>query len=199
MEAALQKEGLKLLYSVAWPPQGLYTKDKVDKIADLSGKKFRAYNNSTEEIASLSGMIPTQIEQSDVATAFSTGRVEAMMTSPATGVDVKAWDFLKNYYVLNAWLPRNMVIVNQSAFDALPKAAQDTIMAAAATAEERGWKASMAETEKTTQALKDNGIDVVDPSEEMKAGFEKIGTKMTDEWVKKAGEPGKTLLEMYKK
>ena len=199
MQQALQKEGLKLLYSVPWPPQGLYTKDKVDTIADLSGKKFRAYNNSTEEIASLAGMIPTQIEQSDVATAFSTGRVEAMMTSPATGVDVKAWDFLKNYYVLNAWLPRNMVIVNQSAFDALPKAAQDVITAAAATAETNGWKASKAETDKTTQALKDNGIDVADPSEDMKAGFEKIGAKMTDEWEKKAGEPGKKMLEAYRK
>ena len=199
MEKALQKEGLKLLYSVPWPPQGLYTKDKVEKIADLSGKKFRAYNNSTEEIASLAGMIPTQIEQSDVPTAFSTGRVEAMMTSPATGVDVKAWDFLKNYYVLNAWLPRNMVIVNQSAFDALPKDAQDEIIAAATTAEERGWKASEAETDKTTQALKDNGINVADPSADLQAGFEKIGARMTDEWVKKAGEPGQTMLEAYKK
>ena len=199
MEEALQKEGLKLLYSVAWPPQGLYTKDKVEAIGDLSGKKFRAYNTSTEQIAGLAGMIPTQIEQADVPTAFSTGRVEAMMTSPATGVDVKAWDFLSNYYVLNAWLPRNMVIVSQEAFDALPKEAQDVVTAAAATAEERGWSASMAETEKTTQALKDNGITVADPSADMKAGFEKIGATMTDAWVKKAGAPGKTMLDAYRK
>lgn len=198
MEAALEKEGLKLLYSVAWPPQGLYTKDEVATLSDLSGKKFRAYNTSTEEIANLAGMVPTQIEQSDVPTAFSTGRVEAMMTSPATGVDVKAWDFLSNYYVLNAWLPRNMVIVNQSAFDALPETAQDAIMAAAATAEDRGWQASMEETKKTTQALKDNGINVAEPSAELKAGFEKIGATMTDAWVKRAGAAGDEMMKAYR-
>ncbi|MEX6508299.1 TRAP transporter substrate-binding protein [Jiella sp. M17.18] len=199
MEEALKKEGLKLLFSVPWPPQGLYTKQKINDISDLSGKTFRAYNKSTEELASDAGMVPTQIEASDIPTAFSTGRVEVMMTSPSTGVDSKVWDFLQDYYELNAWLPRNMVIVNQSAFDALPASAQKVITDAAAAAEKRGWDASKEETRRTTELLKKNGIQVIQPSDKLKAEFKKIGEKMTEAWKQSAGEQGEKLLEAYKK
>ncbi|MCB8838635.1 TRAP transporter substrate-binding protein [Aurantimonas sp. VKM B-3413] len=199
MEKALEKDGLKLLFSVPWPPQGLYTKEKVETIPDLSGKSFRAYNKSTEQLASDAGMVPTQIEAADIPTAFSTGRVAVMMTSPSTGVDSKVWDFLQYYYPLNAWLPRNMVIVNQSAFDALPEGAQTAIMDAAAAAEKRGWDASKEETQRTTDLLKENGIEVVEPSAELKQGFQKIGEKMTEAWKQSAGEDGETLLDAYRK
>ncbi|MBP0618222.1 TRAP transporter substrate-binding protein [Jiella mangrovi] len=197
MEEALGKEGLKLLFSVPWPPQGLYTKQDVTQMGDLTGKSFRAYNKSTEELAKAAGMIPTQIEASDIPTAFSTGRVEAMMTSPSTGVDSKAWDFLTNYYTMNAWLPRNMVIVNQRAFDALPKEAQDAIEKAAAEAETRGWEASEEETKRTTDLLKENGIKVEAPSDDLKSGFQKIGETLTEEWKNSAGDAGEKILKAY--
>ncbi|MBO0903161.1 TRAP transporter substrate-binding protein [Jiella sonneratiae] len=199
MEKALQKQGLKLLFSVPWPPQGLYTKTDVTKMGDLEGKSFRAYNKSTEELAKEAGMIPTQIEASDIPTAFSTGRVEAMMTSPSTGVDSKAWDFLSNYYTLNAWLPRNMVIVNEQAFEGLPKEAQDAVEKAAAEAETRGWQASEEETKRTTDLLKQNGIKVEEPSDDLKQGFKKIGETLTEAWKNEAGDDGAKLLEAYKK
>ncbi|HEX2018191.1 MAG TPA: TRAP transporter substrate-binding protein [Aurantimonas sp.] len=197
MEAALEKEGLKLLFSVPWPPQGLYTKDEVDSVEALSGRSFRAYNTSTEAIAEAAGMVPTQIEASDIPTAFSTGRVAAMMTSPSTGVDSQAWDFLSYYYPLNAWLPRNMVIVNQSAFDALPAEAQTAITEAAAEAETRGWEASREETERATQMLADNGITVAEPSEELTSGFQEIGKTLTENWKESAGEDGAALIDTY--
>ncbi|TFF17987.1 C4-dicarboxylate ABC transporter substrate-binding protein [Jiella endophytica] len=197
MEEALGKEGLKLLFSVPWPPQGLYTKEGVAKMGDLQGKTFRAYNKSTEELAKAAGMTPTQIEASDIPTAFSTGRVEAMMTSPSTGVDSKAWDFLSNYYTMNAWLPRNMVIVNESAFEALPQEAQDAIMKAAGEAETRGWQASEEETKRTTDLLKENGIKVEEPSDDLKSGFQKIGETLTEAWKTEAGEAGAKIIEAY--
>ncbi|MCW4117035.1 TRAP transporter substrate-binding protein [Aurantimonas sp. MSK8Z-1] len=199
MEKVLAKEGLKLLYSVPWPPQGLYAKKDVSQMSDLKGLTFRAYNKGTEAIASKAGMIPTQIEASDIPTAFSTGRVEAMMTSPSTGVDSKAWDFLSNYYDLQAWLPRNMVIVSQDAFDALPEADQKAVMDAAATAETRGWEASKEETKRTTQLLKDNGIKVEEPSDALKTGFTDIGEDLTAAWKASAGEDSAAIIDAYQK
>jgi len=198
MEEALSREGLKLLFSVPWPPQGLWTKEPAETMADLSGRTFRAYNTATEELASAAGMVPTQVEASDIPTAFSTGRVSAMMTSPATGVDSKAWDYLEYYYPMNAWLPRNMVIVNQAAFDALPEDAQTMIVDAATAAETRGWEASKAETERTTKIAADNGIKVTEPSEDLKSGFQAIGDQMAGEWQDKAGEAGTKLMDAYK-
>ena len=197
LEALLEEQGLQLLFSVAWPPQGIYAKKEVTSLADLEGLKFRAYNLGTERVAELAGMVPTQIEASDIPTAFATGRVDAMITSPSTGVDSKAWDFLTHYHDTQAWLPRNMVIVSKSAFDALTPEEQTAVTEAAAAAETRGWEMSQEETRAKTQALIDNGITVVTPSDELKAEFQEIGETMTEEWKERAGEDGAALLDSY--
>jgi TRAP-type C4-dicarboxylate transport system substrate-binding protein len=197
LEAALEEQGLQLLFSVAWPPQGIYARKEVTTIADLEGLKFRAYNLGTERVAALANMVPTQIEASDVPTAFATGRVEAMITSPSTGVDSKAWDFVTHYHDTQAWLPRNMVIVNKAAFDALSPEEQAAVTEAAQAAETRGWEMSRVETDEKTQELTDNGITVVTPSEELKAGFAEIGATIAAEWEANAGADGTALLEAF--
>jgi TRAP-type C4-dicarboxylate transport system substrate-binding protein len=198
LEELLAEQGLKLLFSVAWPPQGIYAGTEATSIADLEGLTFRAYNLGTERVAELAGMVPTQIEASDIPTAFATGRVEAMITSPSTGVDSKAWDFVSHYHDTQAWLPRNMVIVNQAAFDALTPEEQAAVEAAAAEAETRGWEMSQTETEEKTQALVDNGMTIVEPSEELASGFAEIGATIAAEWEASAGEDGAALLEAFR-
>jgi TRAP-type C4-dicarboxylate transport system substrate-binding protein len=197
LEKLLEEQGLQLLFSVAWPPQGIYAKKEVSSLAEMEGLKFRAYNLGTERVAELANMVPTQIEASDIATAFATGRVEAMITSPSTGVDSKVWDFLSHYHDTQAWLPRNMVIVNKAAFEALGEAERAAVMEAAAEAETRGWEMSQTETAEKTKALKDNGVTVVEPSEELKSGFSEIGKTITEEWKGRAGADGEALLQSY--
>lgn len=197
LEKLLDEQGLKLLFSVAWPPQGIYAKKEVKAVADLEGLKFRAYNLGTERVAALAKMVPTQIEASDIPTAFATGRVEAMITSPSTGVDSKAWDFVTHYHDTQAWLPRNMVIVNKAAFEKLTDAEKATVTEAAIAAEARGWEMSKVETEEKTKALKDNGVTVVAPSEELKTGFAEIGKTIADEWRTRAGADGEALLKAH--
>ena len=199
LEKQLASEGLMLLYSVPWPPQGLYTKKAINSVADLKGLKFRSYNAMTGRIAALLGAIPTQIEVPDLPTAFATGRVDAMITSASTGVNTKAQDYLKYYYDIQAWLPRNIVFVNKQAFDALPANVQKAVLAAAKTAEARGWKASMAEMTEKTNILKKSGLKVEKPSPALKAGFAKVGATLAAEWEKNAGADGKAMLEAYHK
>ncbi|EKF43413.1 TRAP transporter substrate-binding protein [Nitratireductor indicus] len=194
----LDGQGLQLLFSVPWPPQGIYTKKEISKVEDLKGLKMRAYNAATERLAQLAGSLPTQVEVPDLPTAFATGRVEAMVTSPSTGANSKVWDFLSHYSDAQAWLPRNMVFVNKAAFQALPEDQQKAVLEAAATAETRGWEASVKETEEKTQELKDNGITVTTPTPELKEGLAKIGATMAEEWAAKAGDEGKAVLDAYK-
>lgn len=199
LEKQLASEGLVLLYSVPWPPQGIYAKKELKSMDDLKGLKFRTYNTFTGRIAALSGAIPTQVEVPDIPTAFSTGRVEAMITSPSTGVDSKAWDYLTHYHDTQAWLPRNMVFANKEAFDKLSAAEKKAVMDAAKAAEDRGWTASAAETSAKTQVLKDNKVTVVAPSDALKKGFSEIGGKIAAEWEASAGADGKALLATYRK
>lgn len=198
LAAKLEEQGLQLLFSVPWPPQGIYTKKEISSVDDLKGLKMRAYNAATERLAQLAGALPTQVEVPDLPTAFATGRVEAMITSPSTGANSKVWDFLSHYSDAQAWLPRNMVFVNKAAFDALPEDQQAAVLEAAATAETRGWEASVKETMEKTQVLKDNGITVTAPSAELKEGLAAIGAEMSAEWAEKAGDEGKAVLDAYK-
>lgn len=195
----LAKQQLRLLFAVPWPPQGIYTKKPIDEISDLNNLNMRAYNASSERLAQLAGAVPTQIEAPDIPTAFSTGRVDAMVTSPATGADTKAWDYLSHFNHAQLWLPKNMVIVNERAFSQLDEATREAVLKAAAEAEKRGWQMSKEETEKALKVLKEHGIEVTEPSPELAKALEKIGQTMTEEWVARAGEQGQQILEAYDK
>lgn len=199
LEKKLAEEGLVLLFSVPWPSQGIYAKKEIKSVDDLKGLKFRTYNTATQRIAQLAGAVPTQIEVPDIPTAFATNRVEAMITSPSTGADTKAWDYLSHFHHTQAWLPRNIVIVQKAAFDALPEDVRKAVLAAAKEAEDRGWKASEAETDEKIGVMQKNGMKIIQPSDALKAGFTKIGETMTTEWEKNAGADGKAILDTFRK
>jgi TRAP-type C4-dicarboxylate transport system substrate-binding protein len=199
LEKQLASEGLMLLYSVAWPPQGIYAKREIKSVEDLKGLKFRTYNAMIGRIAALVGAIPTQIEVPDLPTAFATGRVDVMITSASTGVDTKSQDYLTHYIDTQAWLPRNIVIVNKEAFDKLSAAEKKAVTDAAKVAEERGWKMSIEEMTIKTKALKDAGIIVLPPTPELKIGFAKVGSAIATEWEKSAGPDGAALLAAFRK
>lgn len=198
IEEKLSEQGLTLLYAVPWPGQSIYTKEPVESTADLQGASFRAYNSATERLATLMGAVPTQVETGDIPTAFSTGRVDAMITSPSTGVSSQAWDYTSNYTDTQAWLPKNMVIVNTSMLEELPDDQQQALMQAAEEAETRGWEMSQAETESQIAALKENGMTVSEPSEQLSSELAEIGDTMTEEWLANAGEEGQSVIDAYR-
>ncbi len=197
--ALLEKQGLMPLFSVPWPAQGLYTKNKVNSVKDLSGLRFRAYNATLEEFARLAGASPVQVEAPDIPQAFTTGQVEAMITSPSTGANSKAWDFVSHYTPINAWIPKNIVVVNKRAFDRLDPAVQQAVLKAAAEAEKRGWEMSKAEAEAKTKIMAENGMNIDQPSPELMAGLKEIGDKMLDGWKAKASPEALSILEAYGK
>lgn len=195
----LARQKLVPLYAVPWPPQGLYTNKEIATVDDLKGLKFRSYNAALEKFASLAGAAPTQVEVPDIPQAFSTGQVEAMITSPSTGANGKAWDYVSHYTPINAWVPKNIVVVNKAAFDALDEATRTAVLEAAAAAEARGWEMSMKETDAQTAVLKENGMSVVEPSAELLEGLMKIGEQMQTEWQDSASEQAKSIVADFAK
>src|SRR6188508_359332 len=55
LEKKLQGRGMKLLYAVSWPGQGIYTKDPVKSASDFKGLKMRTYSPLTSRLAELLG------------------------------------------------------------------------------------------------------------------------------------------------
>lgn len=199
IEKALDAQGLKLLYATPWPPQGIYTKKELNSVADLAGLKWRAYNVGTSRIAELVGAQPVTIQAAELPQALATGVVDGLMTSSATGVDSKIWESLTHYYDTQAWIPKNITFVNKAAFDGLPAEVQKAVTDAAATAETRGWELAVEKTKSYMDTLKANGMSVVEPSEELKKGLAEIGAKLTEDWLAKAGDEGKAVLDAYNK
>lgn len=199
LEKKLGEQGMMLLYSVAWPPQGLYTKKPIESAADLKGIKWRAYSPSTARIAELVGAQPVTVQAAEFSQALATGVVDSTMTSGATGVDSKLYEHLTYYYDLQAWLPKNAVIVNKKAFDGLNKGNQDALLKAGKDAEERGWAAAARVNDETLAKLKANGMQVLRPSPELSADMAKVGDTMLKEWLAKAGPDGQALVDAYRK
>ncbi len=199
LEERFAKQGLMILYAVPWPPQGIYSSKPLASVADMKGLKMRTYNPYTSRIAELAGAQPVTIQVAELAQAFATGAVNANITSGATGYDTKAWEVVKNYYDTQAWLPKNIVFVNKAAFDALDKGSQQALAKAAAEAETRGWKISEEKNKWYLGELAKNGMNVAQPSAQLKSDFKKIGDTMTDEWMKTAGSEGQAIVHAYRK
>ena len=199
LEKKLAEQGMMLLYAVPWPPQGIYVNKPIASAADLKGVKWRAYSPATARIAELVGAQPVTVQAAELSQAMATGVVQAYMSSGATGYDTKTYEQLKYFYDTQAWLPKNAVIVNKAAFDALDKPTQAAVLKAGAAAEARGWALSKQKNSEYLELLKKNGMQVLPPSPQLKADMEKVGQVMLKEWLAKAGPEGQQLIDAYRK
>ncbi|MHA2936931.1 TRAP transporter substrate-binding protein [Vibrio sp. RC27] len=199
LEARLDEDGLMLLYSVPWPPQGIYSKKPVNSVDDIKGSKMRAYSPTLSRLAVLLDATPTTVQNVEIPQAFSTGIVDMMITSSSTGVNSQSWDYLSNYTDVQAWIPKNMVIVNKRAFKRLPSEVQSELLATAELAETRGWEMAEKETVVQTAALAENGIEVAAPTEDLMTSLKSVGETMAKEWAEEAGDNGKAILADYQK
>jgi TRAP-type transport system periplasmic protein len=197
IEDRLAKQGMMLLFSVPWPPQGIYSKKSLNSTADMKGLKWRSYSPVTAKLAELVGAQPVTIQAAELSQALATGVVDSYISSGATGYDTKTYEHVKNWYDTQAWLPMNGVIVNKKAFDALDKPTQDAVLKAGAEAETRGWKVSEEKNGWYLGELKKNGMNIAAPSAQLSSELRKIGESLAADWVKKGGADAQTILDTY--
>ncbi|MFT5659147.1 MAG: TRAP-type C4-dicarboxylate transport system substrate-binding protein [Gammaproteobacteria bacterium] len=193
----LNSDGLMLLYTSPWPAQNLYSNKAINRLADLSGLKMRAYSPTTSRLADLMGTVPVNIPFSDVAQAFTTNAIDAMVTSPSTGVNSQSWDYISHFTTINAWIPKNMVFVNKKIFDRLDQDTQQVILTAAANAEKKGWALGRKLAVEHTDTLEQNGMIVSPPTKKLDGELREIGKVMVSEWLAEAGENGKSVVDAY--
>jgi len=198
LEDKLGKQGMMLLYTVPWPPQGIYSKKPLASGADMKGLKWRAYSPATAKIAELVGAQPMTVQAAEVSQALATGVIDSYMSSGATGFDSKTYEHVKNWYDTQAWLPKNAIIVNRQAFERLEAPAQAALLKAAANAEARGWKLSEEKNGWYLDQLKQKGMNIAQPSEQLTADLRKVGNFMLAEWLRKSGDEGRKVLDAFR-
>ena len=193
----LMKQGLRALYMVPWPSQAFFTKKPINSVADLKGLKMRTYNAQTARLAQLMGVVPTTVQVTEIPQAFTSGMIDTMFTAANTAVSTKAWDYTKNVYDTQAWVPKNVVFVNEKAFQALPESVRKIVLEQAAIAETRGWNWSQRENDEAPKELVKNGMTLANISPAFKTELKKIGDEMLGDWLKKAGPDGKKIVDAY--
>ena len=199
VEKKLAEQGMMALYAVPWPPQGIYSKKPLASAADLKGIKWRAYSPATSRIAELVGAQPVTVQAAEVSQAFATGVTESMMSSGSTGADAKIYEHVKYWYDTQAWLPKNLVLVNKKAFDALDKPTQDALLKAGANAEARGLEASKKANGESLDILRKGGMQILPPSAQLSGDMKKVGDTLLKEWLQKAGPEGQALVDAFHK
>lgn len=198
LDRKLRERGMHLLYSVPWPPQGIFTKQPLKSVDDFKRAKFRTYSPLQSRFAELLGASPTVIQPAEVPQAFATGAISVMMTAASTGVQTKAWEYLGHLYLTNAWIPKNVVVANARAFQQLPEPARKAFVEAAAEAEKRGWEMSRQREKESNETLAKNGLTLHQPDAAMLAEFTRVSGIIVSEWLKTAGPDGEAIIKAYR-
>ena len=199
VNAQLDSLNLVALYTCPWPGQGFYFKKPVSSSADTQGVKFRSYNSATATFAKELGMTPVQVEAAVLSQALATGVAEAFISSGSTGYDRKVWEHLTHYYKVNAWLPRNYVIVNKGVWNGLDDATRAGIQRAA---DETGADCAAKSASLASwyfEQLEANGMKVEDAGPEFLAELKAIGAKMQADWLASVGAEGQAIIDAYNK
>lgn len=191
------RQGMRILFPQFFPPQGFYTKEPIESAANLEGLSMRIYSDSTQRMAELLDAEPLQVQFGEVPQAFATGLVNAMFTSPQTGIDVQAWDFTSNYNLVGAMRTKLIVVVNEDEFQKLSDGEKQALLDAAEKAKQRGIELGQQATEEQLATLEDEGITVARASDEFIAELEKVGETMTEEWRAEADEEQRAVLDAY--
>jgi len=198
VEAVLARRGLKLLYAVPWPPQGLYANKAVQRVSSLRGMRMRTYNPATDRIAQLVGAGAVLVQTVDLTAALEAGRIDTLITSSATAIDLAPlWKWFPYFYEVNAWLPKNVVFVNRSVFDALDGNTRETILRLAAEAERRGWKLSEEKSHDYNRKLAEKGTKILAPDPYLVGDFRRLGETLAREWLRNAGPESLDVLLRY--
>jgi len=198
LQKKLASQGLMLLYSVAWTSQGLYSKRVLHSVADLQGAKWRSQSPAMARIAELVGAQPVTIQSAELTQALATGTIDSFISSSTTGRDIKVYDYLDKFYDTEVSLPKNAVVVNARAFNALDTATQDALLQAAAQIEVRGWQVSQTRSSQDLAELAKHGMSIVKPAPELMAGLNQVGATMLADWLKKTGADGQAMIDAYR-
>jgi len=189
----------KILYVAPWPAAGLWSKGKVESVAQMKGLKTRTYDKNGALVMGAVGGTPYPLPFSEVYSSLATGVIDSVLTSTPTAVDAKFWEVLKYYSPINVTMATDLVTVNLKAFNALDKETQEALIKAGKEMEADMWS-KVAKLDKDQEALcNGKGIVTVKPSKEYLNELSAITKGIRDEWLKTAPPEAKEIVEKFQK
>jgi TRAP-type C4-dicarboxylate transport system substrate-binding protein len=194
----LGKKGLMMLAAYAWPSQQVFSHQPIRTIADWKGKKIRVYGADTSNITrSLSG-VPVNIAFGELYTALEKKTVDGAITSATNAEPMKFFEVSKviNYWFL-AGASSEWLVVNQKAWDGLPKDLQQVVLDSLKEVrfEDKEWEDAKAFEDRALKRFPEIGMTVVNPSKEEIEKARQLSRAAWDTWLSRSGPDGKRGME----
>jgi TRAP-type C4-dicarboxylate transport system substrate-binding protein len=199
IDAAFGKANQKLLYVTPWTPVGIWAKRPIRTIDELKTIKIRTYDVSGTMTLKEAGAIALQLSWVDVIPAFSTGTIDAVLTSDEGGIASKFWEYTDHFNQLNFTSGLDVSHINLDTFNGLSPELQQAVLDAAAQAEKAAWERLRARIGENVETMKTNGVTVVDDvTPELLQHLRTSGQVVVGDWLAKMGGKGEGILAEYK-
>lgn len=193
------RKGLRIFSIGAWPSQQLFSHQPIRTVADWKGKKIRVYGADSANVSRLLGAAPVNIAFGEVYGALEKKTIDGAMTSATNAEPMKFFEVSKvlNYWYL-AGAATEWLVINQKAWDALPKDLQGVLADAAKEVrlEDKEWEDAISWEERTRKRLPELGMTVVEVSKEEIAKARQLARGAWDTWLGRTGADGKRGVEL---
>lgn len=188
IERLAEENNQKVLYMVPSPAQYVYLKTEVDDISDFHGITVRGADKNTVDIISSLGMEGIAMPWGELLPALASGRVNGVATSATSGVDGKFWEFLEYIYPTNHTWGSNAVTINLDSWSRLTPEQQAAVEEVAAELEPTFWEISRQSDLDSIATMTENGMTLVEMSDELRAQISEAGQDVQDEFFARVPE-----------
>lgn len=186
----------KFLVSAPSPSNCIFINDNPDTIDGFRNMRVRGADMTSVEIFDLIGMSGIQIPWGELIPALASGRVDGVGTSPTSAVDGKFWEFMKYIYRTNHIWATNFISINLDTWNSISAASQEAILALSAEFDPEYWTASKTLGDAALQTLIDNGMEVVEMSDDMLAEMQSRTRPAIDRYIAEVPESG-PIIDAY--
>jgi TRAP-type C4-dicarboxylate transport system substrate-binding protein len=187
----------KLLMIAPWTPAGFWTKRPLNSVADMKGLKTRTYDRNGALVMQAVGGTPYPLPFSEVYSSLATGVIDSVLTSTPTAVDAKFWEVLDYYSPVFVTMGIELFTVNMSEFNKLSAKDQETMKKIAEEMEIELWSKAEKMDKDLEKVCIENGIKVVEPSDEFLDELAAITENIRNEWLSTAPAEAKEIVEKF--
>ncbi|MEO0893947.1 MAG: TRAP transporter substrate-binding protein DctP [Pseudomonadota bacterium] len=196
LEKEISKTGGSVLY---WQAYGgailLSNGGPIRTPEDLDGKKVRVFGKTLGDFVSAAGGAPTLISGSEQYLAYQRGTVDVGMTGVSGVKSRKLWEVMDTITVTNHANIEFVVVVNNDWWAGLSPEIQGHISDAASIAQDNVRERMAAIEEAAYAAAEENGMTVVEISDEDLAAWQAVAQPVYDAYIEAAGEAGQAILD----
>ena len=189
-----KKFGVRVIMNWPIPGQNIWTTAKLDKIADLKGKKIRTWNPLQVDMLRDMGASPTSLDPAEVVPALQRKVVDGAITSALSANDWKAYDIVKYGLVLNFTMAHQVTLVNADALKKLPPDLQKIVKDKSAEWAPKYFKASQEADQAAIKNMQANGVVFTTPTAAEVTAMKAQLQPMWKKWADKNGPVAADLL-----